>query len=384
MNASPRHIGLFLPSLRGGGAERSMLDIAEGFVARGDRVDLVLANAEGPYLEQIQGNINVINLAVPRVRKSLPGLIRYLRMRRPEVLLSTPDRANIIAILARGLAGLPLRLFVREATTMSQSLLRTSPFNAWKRLQLVRHLYPKADRICAISRGVAEDLHDFVKLPKNKIEVVYNPVVTPSLLAQADQPIDHPWFLPGQVPVVLGVGRLSLEKDFSTLIRAFAHQGLRRRARLMILGEGEQRGKLENLIAELDLGEAVELPGFVKNPFAFMARSALFVHSSFQEGFGNVIVQAMAVGTPVVATNCRSGPAEILEDGRYGRLVPVGVVEAMSQAINEELTKNIGQDTGRRDSLMVRAACFSQENSIKAYSNLFFPSCLAQQGDTYL
>lgn len=379
MTASSRHIAFFLPSLRGGGAERSMLDIASGFAARGEKVDMVLMNAEGPYLEQIPKNVTVINLAVSRAAKSLPGLVRYLRQHRPTVLLSTPSRANIVALCAQRLAGIPLRLFIREATTMSQSLRHDSAFNAWKRLQIVRWLYPSADRIVAISRGVAEDLHHFAKLPKEKITVAYNPVVTPSLSNQAEQPIDHPWFASGQPPVVLTAGRLSQAKNFDMLIRAFAQNGLHRKARLMILGEGSLRRELECLVTALGLSDAVCLPGFANNPFNYMARSTLFVISSIQEGFCNVIVQAMAVGTPVIATDCLSGPAEILDDGKYGRLVPVGAVEAMAQAIDEELTRNDKCDARIKRKLMERAANFSQERSIDVYSNLFFGDCQGQK-----
>ena len=373
--SSARHVALFLPSLRGGGAERAMLDIAGGFAANGDVVDLVLVNAEGPYLELVPRYVKIVDLGLPRVAKSLPGLIRYLRQYRPEVLLSTPSRANVIAVCARMLAMVPLRLFIREATTMSQSLRYDSRLNAWKRLQLVRCLYPQADKIVAVSQGVANDLHNFAKLPTNKIKVIYNPVVTPELSAKADHPVDHPWFQSGQPPVILGVGRLSRAKNFAMLIRAFSQRGLCQRAHLMILGEGDQRLELERLVSELGLGATVCLPGFVNNPFAFMARSALCVLSSVQEGFPNVIVQAMAVGTPVVATDCLYGPAEILEGGRLGRLTPVDSVEAMSQAIDEELASNSKQDASLRLRLMERANCFSQERSISSYSSIFFGNC---------
>jgi glycosyltransferase involved in cell wall biosynthesis len=259
---------------------------------------------------------------------------------------------------------------------MSQSIKNDSTINAWKFLPLVKCLYPLADKVVAVSHGVANDLHELVKLPTEKIAVIYNPVVTPGLLTKSQVPVDHPWFTIGQLPVILGVGRLSRAKNFSTLIRAFAQRGLHLRARLMILGEGELRPDLEALVSELGLGDTVCLPGFVNNPFAFMARSALCVLSSVQEGFPNVIVQAMAVGTPVVATDCLYGPAEILEGGKYGRLIPVDSVEAMAQAIDEELVHNRKQDSSLRLRLMERADCFSQERSIRAYSSIFFGDSL--------
>lgn len=374
MYTGTRHVALFMPSLRGGGAERAMLDIAEGFASQGQKVDLVLVNAEGPYLDLVPENVTVVDLAAPRVLRSIFGLIRYLREHRPEVLLATPCHANFIALFARKLIGLPCRLVIREATTMSQSFMRHSAFNRWKFRQLVRYLYPVADKIVAVSQGVADDLRHFANLPEEKITVVYNPVVTPVLAAKAEEPIDHPWFQPGQLPVVLGVGRFSRAKNFSMLVRAFAHRNLSQKAHLMILGEGQKRLELEALIADLGLSEVVQLPGFVKNPFSFMARSTLCVLSSVQEGFPNVIVQAMAVGTPVVATDCPNGPSEILENGRYGRLVPVGDVAGMARAIDEELSGRGKYDENLRRYLMERATHFSQRKSINAYSEIFFKS----------
>jgi glycosyltransferase involved in cell wall biosynthesis len=176
-----------------------------------------------------------------------------------------------------------------------------------------------------------------------KIKVIYNPVITPELFARAEEPLDHPWFRPGEPPVVLGVGRLTQAKDFPTLIRAFALVRKERPARLMILGEGEERPKLEALVRELRLEEDVALPGFVDNPYKYMKRAAVFVLSSRWEGFGIVLVEAMALGTPVVATDCPSGPAEILENGKWGRLVPPGDPEALAKAILDTLEGGVSR-----------------------------------------
>jgi glycosyltransferase involved in cell wall biosynthesis len=171
-----------------------------------------------------------------------------------------------------------------------------------------------------------------------KIKVIYNPVITPELFAKAEEPLDHPWFRPGEPPVVLGVGRLTQAKDFPTLIRAFALVRKERPARLMILGEGEERPKLEALVRELGLEEDVALPGFVGNPYKYIARAGVFVLSSAWEGLPTTLVEALALGTPVVSTNCKSGPEEILEEGRWGRLVPVGNIEELAKAIGESLS----------------------------------------------
>jgi glycosyltransferase involved in cell wall biosynthesis len=198
---------------------------------------------------------------------------------------------------------------------------------------LVRRYYPWADGIVAVSQGVAADLLELTDLPPSKVRVLPNPVVTPELVECAAQPLDDPWFTAGAAPVVLGAGRLDQQKDFPTLIRAFAAVRSKRAARLVILGEGPERARLESLVEELGIGEHVRLPGFVSNPFSYMARAAVFVLSSAWEGMPGVLIQAMACGAPVVATDCESGPREVLASGKYGRLVPVGDHAALAEAI---------------------------------------------------
>lgn len=336
-------ITLFLPSLHGGGAERVMVNLARGFAERGLQVDLVLARAEGPYLSEVPESVHVVDLGSRRVLYSLPGLVRYLRKERPDAMLSTLRHANIIAILARRIAGVPARLVVREAATLRENMRSAPTLKERLMPALMRMLYQRADCVIANSQGVAEDLINFIGLPADMVKVIYNPVITPELFAKAEDPLDHPWFQPGEPPVILGVGRLTKAKDFPTLIRAFALVREERPARLMILGEGEERSALESLVQELGLEEDVELPGFVDNPYKYMKRAGVFVLSSRWEGFGNVLVEAMALGTPVVSTDCPSGPSEILEGGKWGRLVAVGDVQKLAVSILEAM------DEAKRD-----------------------------------
>ena len=170
------------------------------------------------------------------------------------------------------------------------------------------------------------------------------------------------WFADGAPPVLLGAGKFKPQKDLSTLIRAFAMIRASRPARLIILGEGPQRKTLQALCTELGVLEDVAFPGFVDNPFAYMARSKVFVLSSAWEGFGMVLAEAMACGCPVVSTDCPSGPAEILEDGRYGPLVPVSDPEKMSAAIASTLDDPLPVETLRQ-----RAAVFSDASAATLY-----------------
>jgi glycosyltransferase involved in cell wall biosynthesis len=213
-----------------------------------------------------------------------------------------------------------------EARRVEQVSSRLAPLTA-------RIFYPWADGIVTVSQGVAKDLAQITGLPLERIRVIYNPVITPELREQTKETTDHPWFAPGEPPVVLGAGRLVEQKDFPTLIRAFAQVRRVRPARLIILGSGREQKRLEALVQDLSIEEDVGWLGFVKNPFAYMAHSAVFVLSSAWEGLPTVLIEAMAAGASVVSTNCESGPAEILDNGKYGSLVAVGNSEAMAEAI---------------------------------------------------
>jgi len=334
-----RKVAIFLPSLRGGGAERVMVNLARGFAERGLQVDLVLAKAEGPYLSQVPQSVRVVDLKSKRVLYSLPGLVRYLRMERPKALLSAMDHANVVALWAKKLARVPTRVVVSVHSTTSIATKRAKNMRGRMMPLFIRKFYPWANAVVAVSKGVAEDLLKIAGLPKEKIRVIYNPVITPELFAKAEEPVGHPWFRPGEPPVILGIGRLTEAKDFPTLIRAFALVRKQRPARLMILGEGEERPKLEALVRELGLEKDVALPGFVDNPYKYMKRAAVFVLSSRWEGLPTVLIEALALGTPVVSTDCESGPAEILDGGKYGKLVPVADIEGLAKAIDEAITK---------------------------------------------
>lgn len=329
-------LAIFLPSLRGGGAERVMVNLARGFSERGLAVDLVLAKAEGPYLAQVPSEVRIVDLRARRVLLSLPGLVRYLRSQQPKALLSALNHANVVALSAQQLARVPARVVVSVHSTLSRAIDNSQDLRTRFMPLVVRSFYPWAHSVVAVSHGVAEDLVRITGIPKEKVTVIYNPVITPEVLAKAEEAINHPWFAPGQPPVVLGVGRLTAQKDFSTLIRAFALVRKERPARLLILGEGEERKKLEALVREMGLEHDVALPGFVENPYKYMKRAGVFVLSSRSEGLPTVLIEAAALGVPVVSTDCPSGPAEVLK-GNEKQLVPVGDAYALAQAILRSL-----------------------------------------------
>jgi glycosyltransferase involved in cell wall biosynthesis len=259
------------------------------------------------------------------------------------------SHANLIALWSARLAGGRTPVVVTVHSTMSRYATQQGRFSRILWAYLLRTFYPSASSIVAVSGGVADDFARTAGFPRNRVEVVYNPVITPAVLAAARQRPDHPWLAPGEPPVILGVGRLTAPKDFPTLIRAFAEVRRLRPVRLIILGEGPDRPQLEALIGELGVGNDVALPGFRENALAYMAHSAVFVLSSAWEGLPTVLIEALAAGTRVVSTDCPSGPREILQGGHLGPLTPVGDAPALARAIADVLDRPF--DAVPRDAL---------------------------------
>jgi glycosyltransferase involved in cell wall biosynthesis len=365
--SSKYRIAIYLPSLCGGGAERVMLTLANAFASRGLDVDLVLAEATGEYMSEISPDVRLVDLRSSRVMTSLPALVRYLRRERPRVLLSAMSHANVVAVWARALAGKSIRVVVSQHNNLSQSKQLYTEVRERIMTWMIRPSYVRADAVIAVSKGVADDLAREICYPVERINVIHNPVDLTRIRQQAREHIDHPWFLPHEPPVIMSAGRLAPEKDFVTLLRAFSLLRKTHTARLVILGQGALRAELQNLVSELGIEADVSMPGFVGNPFAYMARARVFVLSSRTEGLPTVLIEALACGCSVVSTDCPSGPVEILEDGKWGRLVPVGDLGALANAMAATL-----DETGRRDA-MIRASDFDLDMVIEDYLNVLLP-----------
>ena len=348
-------------SMRGGGAERAMLTLASTFAERGVGVDLVLVKAEGEYLDMVPDGVRVVDLDSRRTLTAIPRFLRYVCRERPVALLSTLLTTDLAALMAKLVHGRRLRVVVRQATTFSD-IYNGERFKTRLFMRLARLLMPAADAIVAVSDGVAADLR--VQMPRaaSKVTTIYNPVVGPEMAELAAAPVAHPWFAGDGATVILAAGRLSGEKDYPTLLRAFAEVARTRAARLVILGQGVERESLLELADCLGVSDQFDLPGFDVNPFRYMSRASVFVLSSRYEGFPNVLAQAMACGAPVVSTDCRSGPSEMLEGGRWGRLVPVGDWRAMARAIEDTL-----DDPMPAEELKARASVYSVEASVERY-----------------
>lgn len=369
-------VSFLLLSLSTDGVSRVILNLAKGFVERGLKVDIVVLKAEGDALAWMPPGVRVVelNTQMEGVHKLsyLFSLVRYLRRVQPANLIVSRDDINFGSI-AKYLAMVSTRVILISHMNLSQYLHHSGDDvkNSFTAYLLRRFLwfYGLADQIVTVSQGVADSLASIAGRPLKRIRVIYNPVVTPEMLSLAQQPLNHPWFAAGEPPVILGVGRLQAMKDFHTLIEAFALVRQQMPVRLMILGDGEQRQNLENLIDELGLTSDVALPGFVSNPYNYMSQASVLAMSSLCEGFGNAIAEALACGTPVVTTDCPSGPREILEYGKYGTLVPLGSSQALAEAILTTLTT-----TTDSQALRQRAKTFSIETVVDSYLEVLNPN----------
>ncbi len=359
-------ISLFLPTLRGAGAHRMLVRMATRFAELGHGVDMVLmSTANFEYRDELSDKVRIVDLKAPRLWTSLPAFRRYLKRERPDAVISALPLANGIAAWAtRFVPAKPvLVLTERNAVSMAFGDLDVPRYRPL--MWAIRLSYRFADAIVGVSGGVADRLRKMPGVRDGSIHVIYNPTWHPRIEARAREAVAHAWLSEQGAPVIVAVGRLERQKDFPTLLDAFAQIRQRRQARLVVLGEGSLRGNLETLARQLGVAEDLSMPGFVKNPFAYMARASVFVLSSIHEGFPNVIVEAMACGTPVVSTDCPSGPSEILDGGRYGPLVPVGDSKALAAAIEQQLDQPTAPDL-----LRARAREFSVEASANAYLRL--------------
>lgn len=369
MNCSVKknmRLAVFLPSLGGGGAERVVVSLLRGFVEKQVAVDLVLAKAEGVYLSQVPSTCRIFNLNSRGVLASLPKLVFYLRRERPFAMLSIMNYANIVAIIACFLSRVKTRLVISERCSFVGANVLPGTKGMLIRF-LMKYMYPYADSIISISKSISNDIQSIFKINRENIYTVYNPLCVDVDMDKLLSSRLHKWF-DEPVPVVIAAGRMVKQKDFATLLYAIKYiHFCDREIRLIILGEGEDRKSLEGIIKENGLEDCVFLPGFVSNPLAWFAQSSIFVLSSAWEGFGNVIVEAMACGVPIVATDCPHGPSEILEDGRWGRLVQVGDAKGMASAIMSTL------DDEEHPDVMARAAFFSFDRAVIDYLRVIDP-----------
>lgn len=352
-------VAFLLPDFRIGGAERVALTLIEGFVERGIEVDLVPMRGEGELLAALPNQVNVVMLGARRIRNALFPLRRYLRDRKPDAVQASMWPLTILAIIARAMAGSSARLVVSDHNNLTRQYGSSAAAVAFLKWSM-RFCYPRADARVCVSSAIADELARQAGLNRRLFEVIYNPIPSPPDLEGQDREAAT-----GPRWRILSVGSLKRQKNFELLLRAFARLQVKPPARLTILGEGPLRPELERLARELGIADRVSMPGFALDTWPHYQAADLFVLSSDYEGFANVLVEAMAAGLPIVSTDCESGPREVLDNGRHGRLIPVGDVAALATAMRDGLEEPNDPQAQRQ-----RAWQFRPEIAVERYLKL--------------
>lgn len=363
-----KKIAIFLPNLRGGGAERVFVNLAHSFLEKGYNVDFVLIQEKGELLSLLPKSVNVVDLNASRILKSFLPLKRYLQQEKPDALIAVMWPLTILATLAAKTSKFRGKLILSDHNTLS---LSTKEWPHYKREILsrsIKYIYPIADTSLVVSDGVADDISNFTGLDRSNLTVIYNPIFIQDINADEAQTkiIDK-----NSKYRIINLGALSEQKNQALLIKAFSKIVDKIDAELVILGDGALKDNLKKLIFELELEDKVLMAGFITDPSPWYKQSDLFVLSSSYEGLPMVLLEALTFGLPIVATNCKSGPKEILCNGKYGKLVPVGDVDALAQAMIESL--QMEHDT---EALKLRAADFAVGKIAEQYLDIMFPERL--------
>lgn len=333
-----------IPSLRLGGAAKVALNLTEYFRGQGTAVSLILTDSADKELEfgDVPAGTSVITLKRSAAHRYIKPFIKMLELYRlfkkiqPDAILAVRHDATAISSLAWKMAGKPGAFFIREINPITKTLDRNAIM-----IKLVRAAYQSADGVIANSKDVLEALRSKNWMAPAKIHAVDNPVISKTFFDKAAVRINDQWLNASANPLFITIGRLDVMKDHATMIRAFAKVKAKRESRLLIIGEGKERSNLEALIASLNLNGTVKLAGAIENPYPYLKHADVFVLSSVFEGFGNVLVEALSLGKKVVSTNCIGGPAHILDHGTYGKLVPVGDVDELANAMFDALEQNV-------------------------------------------
>jgi len=332
-------IAFFTPALTYGGAQRVTVNVANSLAECGHTVDLVAGRLEGEFIDDISDAVTTVDLDVPQVPgigilASVPYLVSYLESSRPAVLFSSRMHTNIAAVVAGRLANVDVHV---AATQHSPYDWQSKPKDSLARAIATR-VYPLADDVVAVSEGVAESVIANTRLGRDGTTVLNNSIDVAAIRMEADEAVDHEWFTDPEIDPIVSLGRLEPVKDYPTLLKAFAIlTESRPQTRLVIMGKGSERRRLISLARSLGIDDRTRIPGYVDNPFAYMRRASVFVHSSKSDGLPTVLIEALACSCSIVSTDCQYGPREILNDGRYGVLIPVGDPARMADAIARAL-----------------------------------------------
>jgi len=363
-----KKITFFISNFANGGIEKVYINLCNSLQVAGTTPEILIGKlSKTDMIDQFDKSIKVSILNSSNPYLCQPKLIKYILKNKPDIIIADRHQSLLAAIISNKIINKRIQIHGTIHGHISSGFKfswRNSKQQA-KMLNKINFCLPDTNGIITVSKGVEEDFIRLFPEAREKVKTIYNPVVTDDLISNSNQKINHPWISDKKIPVILGVGRLSAQKDFKTLIRAFAELRKKLRSRLMIIGDGDEEKELQALANKLGIENDFSLLGFQKNPIAWMAHADLFVLSSISEGLGIVLIEAMAVGTPVVSTDCQSGPSEILEGGKYGPLVPVGDASALAIAMETALQRPINSEELRK-----RGLFFSSTNCANNYLKL--------------
>lgn len=360
-------VAIYNRDLASGGVERQILTLAETLQASGWAITLVLHQFSGAFSPAVPPGVAVVDLASRRTLQDISRLARFLRQARPDVLVSNLDHNNVAALVASRLSGTRTPVIICQHNALSSRYTEGLSRSYRYIPSLYRLLSPDIAAAVCVSEGLAGEMRRIAHVPPDKVHVIHNGIVDAQFFSRCNAAVRHPWFDDPAGPVFVTAGRLVALKDHETLLRALAMHRQHQPSRLLILGDGPLRNALEERSRALGLGDAVQFLGFQDNPLPWFRRADAFVLSSRSEGFGNVLVEALGCGTPVISTDCEHGPSEILANGRYGLLVPTQAPDALAKAMDR-----VGELRGLwpPEVLKARAGAFTTAACASAYGNL--------------
>ncbi|WP_436935633.1 glycosyltransferase [Halovenus marina] len=373
-------LAFYVPNLLTGGAEQVTVTIANGLAQRGHDIDLVVSNPRGKLQAEVADDVSIVALGESRppfigIGAHVPALASYLRRQQPAAIFAQMTHANLVCLLAGQLSRADTRIFLTEHSPFAMS--ENPPLRSRAYLSLTARLLPYADHHIAVSQGVADSIVQKTSVTADQVSVLHNPVDVEAVRSRAREPVNNEWLSDDSLDVMLSVGRLEAQKDLKTWLRAFSRVHERRpQTRAIIAGKGSQREGLAAFAAKLGVDDAVSIPGYVDNPYGYMQRADVFLLSSRYEGLPTVLIEALACGCPIVATDCLAGPREVLADGTYGQLVPVGDAPKMADAVVETLDR-----PPRAEKLQARSDDFAPGVVLEEYER-FLDRHVAHASDT--
>ena len=337
-------LSFVLPNLRAGGAEQVVITLLNGLASRGYSVELLLSEYSGPLKTELDDSVKVATLPPARtsvfgVAAHLPAIAMYLQQKNPAAMFPHLEHPSVVCLTAH----IATDTDTVVIPTQHSTLVGPGGGTPKDRIvdNLVPHLYPSANRIIAVAQGVANSITERTAVDPSDVSILHNPVDIDRIQRQAQEPLEHDWFVNDELKVILFVGRIAPEKDLQTWLQVFnSVHAENPRTRAVIAGRGPDREELLQFAERLGIADVVAMPGYVDNPYKYMKRASVFLLSSRREGLPTVLIEALACGCPVVATDCRSGPREVLADGQFGQLAPVAEPSQIAKAVSEVLEQS--------------------------------------------